>query len=490
MRKIRIIMCGLLCSMGVLLSGGTVLAGSINGNESSVIGVASGTFEYKGTTYVAKQSYVSQLVARLSKDSVDLSASQAQKAISQIYNNVATGVKSGYLTPVSESDKTTESKDKSDTKDKSEGNQAQGDSEENDSQVDSSQSGTGTTATTGSAIQKKKSILIDTTDIQGGMTAIKMTGNDDIFSQIKSVNRRMLMLSIFFTSILLVVLILLLWRKRRRKKKGLLVPLIGMVVITAGAFMTIQAGITNYNTFSGDRLRDKMVATGYYKSIYQQVEGGVQKLLTTAGIPADSLRDVLTEEKVYRDGKRCLEEKLAKGESDAQPIADTVRNGLNESLKAQGYINVEQQSDALTQVSELVDQEYNEMIDFPYVERMNEEKQARQSTFIITIVLGMIFVVGGTALILYTEKYKHRAIRVLAYSILVAAMGVALAALLMRLQGSTQLIHNIEPRFYQEFFVSYTQENINNTIYVGLGGMVVWLFLGFTVKGMKNSLRR
>lgn len=76
-------------------------AGGINANESRVIGVANGTFEYNGETYVAQQTYIDQLTAKLSQDGVDLTAEQAEAAISQIYANVATGVEAGYIVKVS-----------------------------------------------------------------------------------------------------------------------------------------------------------------------------------------------------------------------------------------------------------------------------------------------------------------------------------------------------------------------------------------------------
>lgn len=79
-------------------------AGSINGNEASVIAVARGTFEYQGEIYSAKVSYISQLVAKLSQDNVDLTAEQANEAISTIYSNVEAGVKEGYLTKSSDSE--------------------------------------------------------------------------------------------------------------------------------------------------------------------------------------------------------------------------------------------------------------------------------------------------------------------------------------------------------------------------------------------------
>ena len=77
-------------------------AGEINGNEARVIAAASGTFTYEGKTYRAGASYINSLTSYLSGDDVDLTAAQADEAISMMYASIAEGVAQGYLYPVGE----------------------------------------------------------------------------------------------------------------------------------------------------------------------------------------------------------------------------------------------------------------------------------------------------------------------------------------------------------------------------------------------------
>ncbi len=98
-RKIPHIVLGLILFGAVLLSWPqqAVWAGGINGPEASVLGVAGGTFSYKGKTYKAYSSYVSSLYSYLARDDVDLSSDQASNAISYIYSNVGTAIANGYV---------------------------------------------------------------------------------------------------------------------------------------------------------------------------------------------------------------------------------------------------------------------------------------------------------------------------------------------------------------------------------------------------------
>lgn len=91
------IMISVFAILGLLFSAPWVYAGSINGAEAGLIGKASGTFQYEGKTYVATPQALGQLRAYLSRDDIDLTQDQANRAASLMYSNVEGGVLDGYL---------------------------------------------------------------------------------------------------------------------------------------------------------------------------------------------------------------------------------------------------------------------------------------------------------------------------------------------------------------------------------------------------------
>lgn len=97
-RQIKFIMCFLIMvCVGVVSPKRIAFAGDINGNEARVISAASGTFSYNGKEYKAGSSYLNSLASYLSSDDVDLTAEQADEAISMMYASIADGVTQGYL---------------------------------------------------------------------------------------------------------------------------------------------------------------------------------------------------------------------------------------------------------------------------------------------------------------------------------------------------------------------------------------------------------
>ena len=131
------ILLGLAVIASILSPKMITFAGGINGNEARVIAAASGTFSYNGKTYQAGTNYINSLTSYLSGDDVDLTAEQADEAISMMYANVAEGVSQGYLYEVGGSSEDTEtseelqdSTEKDDKKEKDKKTTEQKDSKE------------------------------------------------------------------------------------------------------------------------------------------------------------------------------------------------------------------------------------------------------------------------------------------------------------------------------------------------------------------------
>lgn len=104
-----------------LISGMTVFAGDINTDELRVIEVASSPQTYNGKQYVSSESSIRRLTAYMNQDDVNLSASQADKAITKFMENISLGIQEGYMLPV-ESDTPAPTKEPGNTPDANEDN--------------------------------------------------------------------------------------------------------------------------------------------------------------------------------------------------------------------------------------------------------------------------------------------------------------------------------------------------------------------------------
>lgn len=95
----KVLVGGFFFSLLIFIMSKTACAGEINGNEQTVLSIVSGEFEYKGINYKAAPGYIEKVRTYLSQDDIDLTAEQANEAVSEIYANIETGVTEGYIIP-------------------------------------------------------------------------------------------------------------------------------------------------------------------------------------------------------------------------------------------------------------------------------------------------------------------------------------------------------------------------------------------------------
>lgn len=84
------------CILGVQ----TVYAGEINSNEQQLVRMASGVYLYNGALYKVNDAYIGKVSEYLSRDDVDLNASQVSAYRDLFYANLANGIEGGYLVKV------------------------------------------------------------------------------------------------------------------------------------------------------------------------------------------------------------------------------------------------------------------------------------------------------------------------------------------------------------------------------------------------------
>jgi sortase A len=80
----------------------TAFAGTINPEEARIIDAASGYFDYQGQEFVATEAALSQMTAYLNQDSIDLTKTQADRAIQLMFyeKNIKTAIDGGYIVAV------------------------------------------------------------------------------------------------------------------------------------------------------------------------------------------------------------------------------------------------------------------------------------------------------------------------------------------------------------------------------------------------------
>ncbi len=479
-----------------LIASVSVKAGSINANESSVISAAESTFEYNGKTYVANSGYTSQLKAKLSADDVDLTAQQASEAVGDIYSNVANGVRKGYLVPVTDSsvdiDSSSESpksENKSNDTNQESNSIDSKDIDANSKDIDGDNfyddSQTSEPASNG-AVGKNKNFKIN---LDSATTSLKLISQSDAASVKKSILKHFAFpvkkLLIILTIIFMVLFYAYICIKRNFKPKRIIPQIAAVTLIFAGIMAISISFIANYCFFSSTVFVNSAAHEKYYNKVYKTLHANVDNMLESAGFDKGDLDDIINERTVYLNGKLALEATFNSSRTkDFMNIQSDVFVKLKQKIVYDGYKNSESIDDQLTNFSGMVQTVYKDSLKFTYADYLNNIKHDVQKKLMLLSIIGLIFILGGIAILLFSQKYVHRITRLFAGCFFVAGISEAISVVIYIIGGAYKKL-GIIPSDYNSFFVYY----LKNATQFMLAMSVVLIILGVAFVAATKTLK-
>ena len=458
----------------------TVQAGEINGNEASVLSAANGTFEYQGKTYVARQEYKDQLAAKMSADDVDLNAEQASEAIAEIYSNVATGVKEGYLQEVS-SENPSSGKDNglSTRNPEQEGDASVKESASPESSIVPAEDGS-TEGTVGNKAKKKKpSKGKFPLNMKAALERVQVTEQSSAGDVKKAIMTQYFepVFRFFPIAVILVTGILLVWIvwNKKGKWKKIWPVALSILLLNAGISMGAMAAITEYGFCSGKVLVNRVAAEGYYKKVYATFHENTAQTLKSAGFPENLLDDLFDERSLYLDGKLALEATFNSGRSkEFMDVQEQIKEKMIQYLVQENYSNVIEISDSVGNLAGIIQNSYTDSLKFTYAEQMKEEKEQGQALCNQCILLGIVLCVLGLALLILSQRYIHRIFRVVGRCFLAVAIATGTTAVWYLLTGQAKDLGLLQEN-YSRFFSRYMEWNIQ--LLIAVAGLEVLCFL-------------
>ena len=527
---------GLILLLGaVLVPSGSAWAGDINDAEAGVIAVASGTFEYNGKTYRAYSSYINELYARLSKDGVDWTEGQANTAIRYIYNNVAAGLKRGYIyevgsskdpnatteqptddtsvtrategTEATEATETTENTETTETTQNTGATSSRATSQqvteatEEDTETDSevedvfrkveeSQDNKQVIServkpeeADAKAIIKEESIVIDTGD-----DVIELDSNKQI---VPPVWPRTLLIVAIVTAVITVAICLILIltrcmrfgksdrkkpmhghrRRRRIRKHCRRVLTVTTAVSIAGIFLLLSLFVI---VFNNTRILQSVQDSGYFRYAYIEY-------LSDMGRGEDGhTTEAPTEEGQTTEAATEAATAAAEGSTEDDGSA---RSGIASGaiLSYDEFVIREKQSteQLLKGNRDVIYQQSNVA---PYVLRLKEDLQF---SMIVSTILFLISLILGCVFTIFMDLRRDRGIRMIAISELIGTVFAGgLTAFLLFLNPAKHLF--IEPDYLYVFFKNHIDWMIRVLSVVTVFGLV----MGMTLIGLYFSRRR
>ena len=275
-------------------------AAGLNASEQELVAKAKGTFEWNGKKYRAKQTYLDQLTAYLSRDDVDLSADTCAAAAKEMYGSVERGVMEGYLYEVDSSGKQSDG-------DPVTASETASQEEKRAEQESPSEEILEEKESASVVFQVPRGIVPDKGWNHKYETDIGQTGEAGLTepgSWLSLLNPSFYRLLMIFESVCTVLLSMALTvtvrgrrlRHRRKIRKGMQTAVIFMTAaacLLSGMYAALRVG-----TFSEQAVMNQIEKTSWYQTVYDDMKRETVMTMYLAGVPENKLENSEVEDTV------------------------------------------------------------------------------------------------------------------------------------------------------------------------------------------------
>lgn len=454
-------------------------AAGLNASEQELVAKAKGTFEWNGKKYRAKQTYLDQLTAYLSRDDVDLSADTCAAAAKEMYGSVERGVMEGYLYEVNSN-----SSGKQSDGDPVTASETASQEEKSAEQESPSEEILEEKESASVVFQVPRGIVPDEGWNHKYETDIGQTGEAGLTepgSWLSLLNPSFYRLLMIFESVCTVLLSMALavtvrGRRLRHRRK------IRKVMQTAVIFMTAAACLLSgmyaalrVGTFSEQAVMNQIEKTSWYQTVYDDMKRETVMTMYLAGVPENKLENSKVEDTVKYSNVVLTARQYMKAEieGDSQtPVLSGVFETFRTSVM-EYYEKKDPGSEAVrTGVRNLL-----EGLEARCVKQMNwagmEWWRGKTQGFLLwfpALMGGAVLVAGlGTAELICLSRSSYRAVKRIGGSLAGGFISLVNIGLLIGRFGGTGTAW-AKPSYMKEFVRNMSVQAAYSVLMIGIMG--------------------
>lgn len=504
-------------------------AGSINGNEQSIVSVINGQFEQGGVIYKVRQEYINSAMSYLQQDDVDLTAEQAQSVISEIYSNVQTGVDSGYLEQIGQAappetapqttapadnpkggetgDNGSKKPDSQETDKTAEAGNQPGESAESEEPAgetagDEQNGGEGTDNPDETEPDEPQEVIPPTPEVISILELVDKAPPQSYEYLSKDTNALMARIHIPYQTLWYIIIILAAViaiiaaisflkklfvhhhnRKLRKNFRFILAVEIG--VLSAVCFSAVSVWI---GAFQDSAVLNKLADTGYYRTIYEELRRDTSISFALLDIPDNVMDGAITYERVVLAARQQVESDLSQGayHADTSVLTDQLESDIRAHLNSKSVTMTEQAETGLGELMNRLDQKYSSLLNWPFAAWWIEMKTEFFAFAKFALPLSLFLIIISQALIIGLNHYKHRGVILGGKSLLggglitVAAFGAGLAVF-------SQNLPEITPDYMELFFKMYGNGLCRAGMITGVTGVLLGVIVLVAARTWKDS---
>ncbi len=242
--------------------------------------------------------------------------------------------------------------------------------------------------------------------------------------------------------------------------------------------------------FSQNLLLHGLEKSDYYHGVKAAFYDSADALRMPTGLPESVLEDLVSDDMVVRHVNdylaACMKGKGESFEFETLILRNRLQERINAYLQEENITPTEQQLAGEQDFIDSVEQEYIQRMKIPLIDYYSKASLLLKKTMLLLIPACLLLSIFSVYFIFRMNKWKHRAMRFVAYGTLGSGVMCFLAPFLAYLSGFYERIQ-MRPEYFYRFLVQLISDGFLILIASGVLWFLISLGLLFWIRYLKKN---
>lgn len=273
---------------------------------------------------------------------------------------------------------------------------------------------------------------------------------------------------------------------KKRQIKKIISYVLSFILSLCIAALLFLVGI-KIGVFNSSIITSQLNKTNYYSELSDTMYDNAADLLRPTGLPEEVLEGVIDDNRMYIDAKNSIEAAFRGKEytADTSYLEDAFKTNIQNYIEENNLEANEETEEGLQTLTAQIVEEYNSLIEFPFVDYYIKYQAMYNKIFVYGIIIMLILILIICVALISMQHWAHRGVRYISYGVLAAAIMVCVAPLCIKISGVYKGL-NISPRNMYNLLVAVIDQDINVFLYLAaFAGVIFGMCMGI-IHMLKN----
>lgn len=277
-------------------------------------------------------------------------------------------------------------------------------------------------------------------------------------------------------------------KKYNKKMKAYISGTFAFLLTILFSLLFISLGLL-FGVFSNRSILSKLNESNYYTNVYTELDRSTEDMMRKAGFPADALKNVITQEKVYVGCKNYVNNTLAGNKADikTEKLHKELKDNLATYLSNKGVVQDDQLKKDMDGLAAGIVDAYRSSVQLKFIPLITKYRIRYES--LMKVLIPVLVALSGVLcfFLIRLHRYRHRGLRYISYALITSSLLILIASIYL-ITTKRYMMTDITPEYYKTFINTYLRWNTMLFLYIGGLGLLLSAALISLTGYLKNRI--